>query len=461
MKRLFFTTCLLLAFVAALAQNATIKGTLKGFDISKLRISYGKTTDTLAVASGGTFLYNPEITTPKTKVTVLDVIKLPGSTIELEMNPGNVSEFTVTNNPSGSPTVTFTGDNAALNTYLTACNVLPNPNNWALEQCVKHPFATHAANVDKMLNELGALAANVNEPARTAKDLEMLNLYGDLLKFSYTWGLKLYRNLPVDADADFNTFTRTIDMNDRRVLHEEYGGYTYTSLIEQRLRWNEASKPDLYQGENGAIKRFKNISASIKDPDVAGHIADKAMTQYFLFGADGYLSETFAAYKQLNKDPETLNKFEKKYTEFMALGAGKLAPDFTIFDSDGKKLLFSDLRGKVLYVDVWASWCGPCAKEMPAFATLYEKYKDNPNIEFIGLSVDDNNNAWKQKLEKEQPAWRNFIQEGGFKNGAMNTKYNITGIPRFLLIDKEGRIISINAPRPSDPKIELMLIKYL
>ncbi len=106
------------------------------------------------------------------------------------------------------------------------------------------------------------------------------------------------------------------------------------------------------------------------------------------------------------------------------------------------------LHSKVIYVDVWASWCVPCRKEMQAAKLLRERYFNQP-VEFIYLSIDDNKNEWKTAVMNEglHTVKNNYIFTG-FYGSAFKKKFKIATIPRYLLIDKKGNIVDANAFAP-------------
>ncbi|MCR8668942.1 TlpA family protein disulfide reductase [Aestuariibaculum sp. M13] len=132
---------------------------------------------------------------------------------------------------------------------------------------------------------------------------------------------------------------------------------------------------------------------------------------------------------------------------------GDIAPNFTLTDIDGNKISLSDFRGKLVYIDLWATWCGPCLKEMPDLKKLKEKYKDS-NIVFIGISLDDDIETWKKMLEKEGDNFLTGIQLAtGQYETQLNKDYGVNGIPHFILIDRDGTLIAKKAPRPSNNKI--------
>lgn len=117
--------------------------------------------------------------------------------------------------------------------------------------------------------------------------------------------------------------------------------------------------------------------------------------------------------------------------------------------------------GKHVYVDLWASWCGPCRIEMPYMAQLRNKYSEE-QLAILSISLDkkEDRDQWLKAIEDLRMNWPNWIVYGGFESN-FTREYNITAIPRYLLIDPKGRIINANAPRPSDERLEKLLDKII
>lgn len=135
---------------------------------------------------------------------------------------------------------------------------------------------------------------------------------------------------------------------------------------------------------------------------------------------------------------------------------GAPAPDLRLTAPDGKAVALSDFKGKYIYVDLWATWCSPCMKESPLFHQLAEKYTGNYNLVFLSISIDSNTRAWQQFLTHRKSA----IPEYNCADTKGLGKWNVTGIPRFILIGKDFKIINANAPAPSETeKIETELHK--
>ncbi len=141
--------------------------------------------------------------------------------------------------------------------------------------------------------------------------------------------------------------------------------------------------------------------------------------------------------------------------------AGKPSPTFNYENHKGGSTKLEDLKGKYVYIDTWATWCGPCLREIPSMKKIEKKYHGK-NITFVGISID---------AKKDHEKWRKMVdskQLGGvqlFADNDWNSKFiqdfGINSIPRFILLDPQGNVVDANAPRPSDPALQEMLDKLL
>ncbi|WP_299391420.1 TlpA disulfide reductase family protein [uncultured Gelidibacter sp.] len=162
-----------------------------------------------------------------------------------------------------------------------------------------------------------------------------------------------------------------------------------------------------------------------------------------------------------------LNMFYNHFSEIIAIReafpVGSPSPTFNNYENfKGGTTSLKDLEGKFVYVDVWATWCGPCIAEIPSLKKLEADYADK-NIHFVSISIDDAMRSGGGDLEVAKTKWKTMIQEknlGGIqlfsdKNWQSDfiLGYKITGIPRFILIDPKGNVVDANAPRPSNKKL--------
>lgn len=144
-----------------------------------------------------------------------------------------------------------------------------------------------------------------------------------------------------------------------------------------------------------------------------------------------------------------VDKCRKAFEDYKTARDLVKLPEVTLEKLDGTQVKLSEHYGKVLYIDFWATWCGPCVRETPFMEKLAERYKDNDGVVFISVSTDDNVEAWRQKVQKDNPFWPQYRMDR--KLGAeFSSAINLRTIPRFLLVLPNGKIYDIDAQRPSE-----------
>lgn len=132
-------------------------------------------------------------------------------------------------------------------------------------------------------------------------------------------------------------------------------------------------------------------------------------------------------------------------------------------DDKHKKMTLDDVlkkhKGKVIYLDLWASWCGPCKKEMPSSQRLKEEYQDQ-EVAFVYISTDKNGNSWLNMIESLGLSGYHYRASPDVTMEIVK-RYNLQFIPRYILINKEGKVADANAKRPSDPMVKSDINKLL
>ncbi|WP_372793332.1 TlpA family protein disulfide reductase [Lutibacter sp.] len=154
------------------------------------------------------------------------------------------------------------------------------------------------------------------------------------------------------------------------------------------------------------------------------------------------------------------SNYEKMHENIVRFAKGKVSPVFTNYEnSNGGTTSLSDLKGKYVFIDVWATWCAPCKAEIPYLKVL-EKEFHGRNIEFVSISVDkpEAYETWVQMVKNEGLSGVQLFADTDFESTFI-TEYGINSIPRFILLDPEGNIVDADADRPSNPKLKALFIE--
>ncbi|HKH59995.1 MAG TPA: TlpA disulfide reductase family protein [Flavitalea sp.] len=121
---------------------------------------------------------------------------------------------------------------------------------------------------------------------------------------------------------------------------------------------------------------------------------------------------------------------------------GERAYEISLPDVKGAIQKLSDHKGKVVLIDFWASWCGPCRKANPALSAIYTKYKDK-GFEIFGVSIDDEKKAWRKAIQADGISWKQVNGQGGWE-APVALAWKLEQIPASYLIDQQGRVIAID-----------------
>ncbi|MEY4927152.1 MAG: hypothetical protein RI894_1588 [Bacteroidota bacterium] len=176
---------------------------------------------------------------------------------------------------------------------------------------------------------------------------------------------------------------------------------------------------------------------------------DKEPTGFVFYG-----EKWLAAYRKEN--PELAPMIEQRLASVRSQVIGGAAPEIKMPTPEGKEFALSELKGKVVLIDFWASWCGPCRRSMPEVKATYAKYKDR-GFEILGVSLDKDQSAWVGAIAADALPWKHVSDLQLWQSKAAQT-YGVTSIPQTVLIDKQGNIAARNLHGPElEQKIEEVL----
>ncbi len=345
-------------------------------------------------------------------------------------------------------TLTFSGQGAERNNYLAKKSVLDQQLTEDLEAFYKVDETTYMANIadvkSKHLAELQKYSVASFFKTAEEKSLE----YDRLLSIqNYASSYKFYLGEEITPSEEFYASLKHLNLtNEEDFKKQPYYRYLVNSIWSKRIE--EAP------GVEGMLNVFRGIKSRPIFISLANGLYSKISSKNER--AKDYLDLV----KRLTTHQPFIDACEKRYEEVMnakRLAKGDASPGFSYESVDGKTISLSDLKGKYVYIDVWATWCGPCIKQVPYLKALEERYHDEA-IVFVSISVDKEKvkNTWKQFIADKQLGGLQLFADKSFESDFMNA-YAINSIPRFILIDPEGKIVDPEAPRPSFEKTKVLL----
>ena len=462
---------------ASLPEN-TVRLTVMPTDGRPLNVKIG-TIDPFSFADS--VFVSKELTPVDTVVLInlseptLAYLDIDGQGHELYLAPGYDLKVSA-NHAEESPSITYTGTGAEVNNYLEQTSQLHEKliktdegYAWELEE------EAFTARLDSMKTTYRDFHRGYTDtvalPEKLRASLEMRNRLKLIsLKKSYEMvhysDQKDSTHLPENPaiESSNNTFFEV--PLDTTLLSNDLLSYEYTltlkAYLDLHVVWplydNIAAQENISSSEAqkalpvtaDQVIRNSKYPYGIKEFFVARNILD--------FLADrGITPEVDTIFNNFRKEYSSssfIAPIETKYEEWLTLAPGQKAPDFTGTTPNSKKLSLSDLKGKVVYVDVWATWCGPCLEEFPHSQKLQQQFEGNDQVAFLYVSVDRDEEKWRKMVDEQKLEGIHIIDPLEGSDTSVWEAYLLSGIPRYILIDQEGKIADAEADRPSSGKLE-------
>ncbi len=276
--------------------------------------------------------------------------------------------------------------------------------------------------------------------------------------FNWAYKLKIFglykryvlNNNSFKVSKNYPNFEKDLNLEDENLLvvnsYKNYLNEYYSQKAGDFAEKNSVERD---------IAFLQIVTKEIKSPKIK---------EQLLYGAAKYgitytkeLQNYYDIFMTNSIDKEHKNDISEKYNKLIKLSKGQPSPKFTAYENfNGGETSLDDLKGKFVYVDVWATWCGPCKHEIPSLKKIEKKYH-NKNIAFVSMSIDRKKDYddWRKMVEEEELSGIQLFAPNDWSSDFVKD-YGIMGIPRFILIDPEGNIVNANAPRPSsDDLIDL------
>lgn len=177
---------------------------------------------------------------------------------------------------------------------------------------------------------------------------------------------------------------------------------------------------------------------------------------------DKYLDKVYELYMANQTDPELKQAMEDSYTSLSKITPGNESPSFDYENFKGGTTSLESLKGNYVYIDVWATWCMPCLKEVPYLKEVEKDYQDK-NISFVAISIDEAKDyeKWKEMVAEKELVGIQLYSGGDAWKSDFTQGYRVNSIPRFILIDPEGKIYDADTYRPSESKLRELFDEIL
>ncbi len=409
--------------------------------------------------NGSTFLIRYAEIVPEEDGTYRFELQLPKESLDVDIYvnndifgahlvTGTTTTVNIRSNEDGTIEAAFEGENAELsnvyNCYTRAYDIMKY---FAMDPAESKTFAEYRAIADAEYEALKPVISALTNPA----DREY---YTRLSEGSYDWTkIRIMMdeafeiNKKISEYEEYNELVDKVDPNDPINVETEMLSNWFGREIA-RTGYEESST-------EAYLAAMDIADEKITEPRCREMLAAYLGYSYFLMGSqDGQTDRFWERFKVFAKDyPEIIAQYESQANaEVLVVDGGEVPYSPVMTDPDGKQVNLSDLKGKFTYIDIWATWCGPCRKEIPHLEKVVEHFKGNDNVLFLSISVDNDHDAWLKMITEDQPAWPQYILSREESDKFM-TAWGISGIPRFIMLDKDGRIFSGDAIRPSDPAI--------
>ncbi|MBR5103451.1 MAG: TlpA family protein disulfide reductase [Bacteroidales bacterium] len=338
-------------------------------------------------------------------------------------------------------TYVFEGEKAPVVKYLNTVALVPLPDeDFALG------FEEYSAKLAEKENDAVKIL-KANGFSRIG-DFEKMEL--GRIRYSYGAALLMYPtgHMLMSRDMSYRPDEAYYGLIDGYVVEDEMMASLdeYRSFVAEAMHVLDAANRQVREIYPKTVAQMKYAADRFQNDAVREVVLHHIATTYVdNFGVKD-ITEMENLYYTYVKDAAMLESMKAKYDRWDLSRPGRMSPGFRAVDVDGKEYTLADFRGKYVYIDMWATWCAPCKREMPYLKALEEEFAD-AQVVFLGLSVD-----------KDKQAWENMVRAGGLTGvqlylglqSKFQEAYRIEGIPRFILLDQEGRIIENDMSRPSE-----------
>ena len=363
----------------------------------------------------------------------------PGDTVHMKVDINDVEK-----------TLRFSGSTAGNNIFVNEEEWILNSYKERFLRNYYEPFSRLPAGYVKVVEKrlawkmsfLDSMSARY-QLSRALKDVYYWKFYAESVtsRLYYPGNRENYTNKPVKLPAGYFDFLKEVKLADEGANK----GIGYNFFLDAVMR----KRYELFERGKHSFADF-----------VKRELPEKAAYEYLAYAlGKNFTPEILDMFGPDCPYPGIAAAVKEKYRHLQGMMPGSAAPVVRFLTPDGRPFSFGDFKGKYLYIDFWATWCGPCIKEIPSLVKLEKEFQGR-EITFLSISFDKDadEQKWKDYVKDHQMTSRQFRADAK-SHELLTRNWNISMIPRFVILDKEGRVVNVNAPFPSDKKIRTALNK--
>lgn len=360
------------------------------------------------------------------------------------------SKLNLVSNADFTKEAVFTGEGNLENKYLVAKE--KNPNSIKdMQQLFSKSEADFNTQIKSDVSYVENLLKNAKITNKKFLDLEKKHLlaYQQYMYTNYEPAHQYFtKNESFKVSNSFDSHIALTDFDDADL-------FVYSNFYQKIAADNYSAKDGQLETADGINAYFSKIKG-LKNTYLTQNIVKNS--SYELRAGNPNNKILLDQLSSMTTDAALKADLNKKYETFEKLKAGTKAPNFNFENLKGGTTTLESMKGKFVYIDIWATWCGPCLQEVPSMKALEEKMHGK-NIEFVSISIDElkSKDKWKNMIEKKEMKGVQLFADNAWQSQFV-ADWGVDSIPRFLLIDPQGNIVNADAPRPSDPALETLLV---
>lgn len=367
--------------------------------------------------------------------------------------------------------IKFSGKNSYYNNYLSKSFEIFD------ELAFSHTGKMiHQMDVNEFIDRMDTINLAQNKFHKKFVDSTKINPEYDFLVESYTklrvLSLKMNRYLalyhPVFGDG------KTVPIGlinlekqmvfDDKILNSNMTTYqtllTFYMDIVNSKTWDINNKDSLNIPDRLMTLSYKNFSSSQYSFKFREYFLAKTLYNALESGKTSLFEKYYNSFLKEFPNSKFPDAIERKLLKWLPLKKSNIAPTITGTTLDNKIFNLTDLNDKIVLIDIWATWCGPCVKAFPDLKKIQRKYESNKNIVFLMVSIDENKEKWIEFLNKNYDLKGTHISQTEEQKNQMTKECVLNGVPRYILLN-HGKIEDANAPSPSSPDLEKAIDKLI